>query len=97
MDFPGFAEEAEAQREALQARLDALKSQRDRRALGQFATPGPLATEIVEATRALAGASSGRAAFMDPAFGTGAFYSALLQVFPQGSIGVAKGFEIDPH
>lgn len=88
---------AEAQREVLQARLDALKTQRDRRVLGQFATPGPLATEIVEATRALAGASSGKTAFVDPAFGTGAFYSALLQVFPRGSIGVAKGFEIDPH
>lgn len=97
MDFPGFADEAEAQRELLQARLDALKSQRDRRVLGQFATPGPLATEIVEATRALAGTSSGRTVFMDPAFGTGAFYSALLQVYPQDSIGVAKGFEIDPH
>lgn len=87
----------EAERELLQARLDALKTQRDRRTLGQFATPGPLATEVVEATRALAGASSDRIAFMDPAFGTGAFYSALLRVLPKGSIGVARGFEIDPH
>lgn len=87
----------EAERELLQARLDALKTQRDRRTLGQFATPGPLATEVVEATRALAGASSDRIAFMDPAFGTGAFYSALLRVLPRGSIGVARGFEIDPH
>lgn len=87
----------EAERELLQARLDALKTQRDRRTLGQFATPGSLATEVVEATRALVGASSDRIAFMDPAFGTGAFYSALLRVLPRGSIGVARGFEIDPH
>ena len=87
----------EAQRELLQARLDALKAQRDRRILGQFATPGRLATEIVRATGALASASSGNMTFMDPAFGTGAFYSALLRVLPRGSIGVARGFELDPH
>ncbi len=35
--------------------------------------------------------------FLDPAFGTGAFYSALLRYFPQDRISWAKGYEIDPH
>jgi len=30
-------------------------------------------------------------------FGTGAFYSALLRVFPGESIGTSHGFEVDPH
>ena len=33
----------------------------------------------------------------DPAIGTGSFYSALLEVFPQSRIGAAVGYEIDPH
>ena len=88
---------AELQRERLQARLDALKTQRERNVLGQFATPGPLAEEIVESAQAIVGRPNGGTSFLDPAFGTGAFYSALLRVFPQGSIGAARGFEIDPH
>ena len=34
---------------------------------------------------------------MDPAFGTGSFYSALLSVFRRESIAAAYGYEIDPH
>lgn len=88
---------AEQRREHLQRQLDALKTQRDRNVLGQFATPGPLATEVVKSARALLGTPSDKTAFMDPAFGTGAFYSALLEVFRADSLGTARGFEIDPH
>jgi adenine-specific DNA-methyltransferase len=35
--------------------------------------------------------------FLDPAIGTGSFYSALRATFPAKRIGEAKGFEIDPH
>ena len=81
---------AEQRREHLQRQLDALKTQRDRNVLGQFATPGPLATEVVKSARALLGTPSDKTAFMDPAFGTGAFYSALLEVFRADSLGAAR-------
>ena len=35
--------------------------------------------------------------FFDPAIGTGSFYSALLEVFPEKRIDAAVGYEIDPH
>jgi adenine-specific DNA-methyltransferase len=35
--------------------------------------------------------------FLDPAIGTGSFYSALVKVFPKKRIAEAIGFEIDPH
>jgi hypothetical protein len=35
--------------------------------------------------------------FLDPAIGTGSFYSALLKTFPKTSIKHASGYEIDPH
>ena len=88
---------AESRRERLQAELDAGKTPHERNVLGQFATPGPLAAEIVESAQALVGALNSGTSFLDPAFGTGAFYSALLQVFPQDPGGTALGFEIDPH
>ncbi len=88
---------AELRRERLQARLDEAKTQHERNVLGQFATPGPLAAEIVKSAQAMIGTPNSGTSFLDPAFGTGAFYSALLQVFPQDSGDMARGFEIDPH
>ncbi len=35
--------------------------------------------------------------FLDPAFGTGAFYSALLSTFTDARTAAAEGYEIDPH
>ena len=35
--------------------------------------------------------------FLDPAFGTGAFYSALLECFSDVHLNWARGYEIDPH
>lgn len=89
--------ELESQRERLQDRLDALKTQRERNVLGQFATPGPLAAEIVESAWTIVGAPNRKTSFMDPAFGTGAFYSALLHVSSPSSVGTARGYEVDPH
>jgi adenine-specific DNA-methyltransferase len=85
----------EQARLALQAGLDAKKTQAERNSLGQFATPTALATEILTYARTLLGSTP--AAFLDPAIGTGSFYSALLRTFAPSSIERAEGYEIDPH
>lgn len=86
----------EQKRLSLQARLDAEKTQAERNRLGQFATPGALARDIVRFGVDLLGAHR-PIRFLDPAFGTGAFFSALLHEVPAGRIESAKGFELDPH
>ncbi|MDD5203860.1 MAG: class I SAM-dependent methyltransferase, partial [Desulfobacterales bacterium] len=86
----------EKQRLTLQASLDAEKSQAERNRLGQFATPTALAEDILRyAASLLPPACDIR--FLDPAIGTGSFYSALLKVFPKKRIAEAIGFEVDPH
>jgi len=86
----------EKQRLALQASLDAEKSQAERNRLGQFATPTALAENILRYAETLL-PSAAMVRFLDPAIGTGSFYSALLKVFPKHRIAEAVGFEIDPH
>ncbi|MEQ1439206.1 SAM-dependent DNA methyltransferase [Fontimonas sp. SYSU GA230001] len=86
----------EQERLALQACLDAAKSPTERNRFGQFATPTDLAEDIVGYAAALA-PSGAKLRFLDPAFGTGAFYSALLRIVPNERIAEAAGFEIDPH
>lgn len=86
----------EQARQALQERLDRLKTMEERNKLGQYATPFMFAREIVEQTvQYLSGTE--RITFLDPAFGTGAFYSALLSVLPEEVIQKSRGIEIDPH
>ncbi|MBF0180996.1 MAG: Eco57I restriction-modification methylase domain-containing protein [Magnetococcales bacterium] len=92
--MPNF-HKLEPQRVALQADLDQKKSLTERNKLGQFSTPFPLAQEILRhADRLL---PAGPVRFLDPAFGTGAFYSALRNVYPNNRIIEAVGFEIDTH
>jgi len=86
----------EAHRLELQAELDAGKSKVERNQLGQFATPSPLATAILEHAKRLLPVDQ-PVRFLDPALGTGAFYSALLRVFPDDCIASARGYEIDSH
>ncbi|MBD1929835.1 SAM-dependent DNA methyltransferase [Trichocoleus sp. FACHB-90] len=86
----------EKARALLNQRLDAAKTQTERNQLGQFATPFSLATEILESARTLFPLDK-KIRFLDPAFGTGCFYSALLQQFPLSQIVEAVGYEIDPH
>lgn len=86
----------EQERLALQAFLDAEKTQAERNRLGQFATPTSLAEDILRYAATLL-PSSTSIRFLDPAIGTGAFYSALLKVFPKERIAEALGFEIDGH
>jgi hypothetical protein len=77
-----------------QARLDSLKSASERNKWGQFATPSPLAVSLAQHARTLMG--SERVRFLDPALGTGAFFSALLGVYEATQIAEASGVELDP-
>lgn len=86
----------EAARLALQAALDGQRSLVERNRLGQFATPTALAREILLYSSTLLNQSS-PLRFLDPAFGTGSFYSALLHTFSSDRIVSARGYEIDPH
>ena len=86
----------EERRLVVQAELDAAKEQAERNRMGQFATPTELALEILEYARIrLDETLSVR--FIDPAIGTGSFFSALLKVFPKNWVTDAVGYEIDPH
>lgn len=86
----------ESARLALQATLDAEKTQIARNRLGQFATPTALADDILRYSKSLLPLHS-PVRFLDPAIGTGAFYSALLKQFSTKQIVEAQGFEIDAH
>jgi len=73
-----------------------MKSQAERNRLGQFATPTSLARDILQFGIALLGEEK-RIRFLDPAIGTGSFFSALLHTVPKSRIDAAKGFELDAH
>lgn len=87
----------ETRRRSLQAAIDGGRSRTERNRLGQFATPPGLALEILQAAAALLPAHQA-IRFLDPAFGTGAFFGALRAVFPCSSARIteAAGYEIDP-
>jgi hypothetical protein len=84
----------EERRQDEQVRLDLLKTPLERNKLGQFATPRELALSLTRYARTLIGNHSVR--FLDPAIGTGSFFSALLQAFPPKQIQRAVGIEVDP-
>ena len=91
MTVPGNFEHA---RQQMQERLHAMKDQALRNRLGQFSTPPDLARDIVRL--ALSFLPQGQAVrFLEPGFGTGPFYSALLGNVPELRIGIATGYEID--
>ena len=85
----------EEKRLAIQATLDAEKSAAERNQLGQFATPSVLAGDILQ--YALTLVPKGKVRFLDPAVGSGAFYSALLKTFDGRRVAAARGYEIDTH
>lgn len=88
-------ENKEQERLALQALRDGARSQAQRNRLGQFATPTALARDILHRAKTmLAGQRDVR--FLDPAIGTGSFYSAFLSIFGNAA-SHATGFEIDEH
>ena len=85
----------EQRRLELQSDLDSAKSQAERNRLGQFATPAGLAMDILRLAKSCFPKRC-PVRFLDPAFGTGAFYSALLGCFSANRIKLATGYEIDP-
>jgi len=86
----------EEDRLALQAQLDAGKSQAERNRLGQFATPPALASDVLNYAIHRMGEKT-PIRFLDPALGTGSFYAALRAAIPARRIERAVGLEIDPH
>lgn len=88
--------DVEITRLALQNQLDSAKTQAERNKLGQFATPTALASDILDYATSLI-PSDRQIRFLDPAIGTGSFYSALLRAVPTPRIARAVGYEIDPH
>ena len=89
-------EDREEQRLMLQATLDDAKARHERNKLGQFATPWPLAQAMLRQAATLLG-NKRSLRFLDPAIGTGAFYSAFLDVFGRHRVEAAVGYEVDPH
>ncbi len=84
----------EGHRQAEQTRLDCLKTAAERNKWGQFATPFELALSLARYAHKTLG--EGPVRFLDPAIGTGSFYSALSQSVPAGAIEAAAGIELDP-
>lgn len=83
----------EARRLREQDRLDRLKSASERNQLGQFATPPGLAQCLARYASGMMPGGSVR--LLDPAVGTGSFFSAALNAFG-GRLRNASGIELDP-
>lgn len=86
----------EVERLALQVTLDGEKTSIERNILGQFATPTMLAKDVL--AYGLSILPEGMPVrFLDPAIGTGSFYSALRSMSTGREVASARGIEIDPH
>jgi hypothetical protein len=87
--------DSEITRQNVQTRIDRSKNIESRKKLGQFATPFQMAQEIVSYGLTLQ--SEEDITFLEPALGTGAFYSALLTEFENYSKNIKKaiGVELD--
>ncbi|TMC14962.1 MAG: SAM-dependent DNA methyltransferase [Chloroflexi bacterium] len=85
----------ESQRLEIQHKIDITKTQDERNKLGQFATPTQLALDITEYANSFI-IQDTTLRFLDPAFGTGSFFSALRTSFSPSRISAVTGYEIDP-
>ncbi len=84
----------EDRRISFQREFDSRKSNEDRNRLGQYATPNEFAIEILSETKKYI--PKNRAiTFLDPALGSGSFYSAFLSEFQSNSSDNNYGIEID--
>jgi adenine-specific DNA-methyltransferase len=90
-----MSSQLELERLRVQAEIDSAKPSDERNKLGQFATPPKLAVQILAHAKKLL-KNERTIKFLDPAIGTGSFYSALLETFEADQISEARGFEIDP-
>lgn len=85
----------ENSRATAQIMADAGKNANERNKLGQFSTPLPIACQIVSRSlKAISPESS--ITFLEPALGSGVFYSALLRNTQSSRLKSATGCEIDP-
>ena len=94
--MPCNPDTTEQRRCVLQTELDGRKSPAERNKLGQFATPTQLARDVLAFGLGLLPEAL-PVRFLDPAIGTGSFYSALLRTSAGRPVESAVGFEIDPH
>jgi adenine-specific DNA-methyltransferase len=85
----------EAERLAEQVRIDSSKTALERNKMGQFATPPTLARQITEYMLSLRNGEP--ISFIDPAIGSGSFFSALMHVKNGEHIEQACGIEVDPQ
>jgi hypothetical protein len=85
---------AEKSRLERQIELDSRFTNSERNRLGQFSTPPELALDILRVAAKIF-PKAGEVKFLDPGLGTGAFFSALLRVFPRKRINKAVGLELD--
>ena len=85
----------ETARLRIQSEVDGSRSQKERNQLGQFATPPSLALDVLACAGSYLGSGTRGIRFLDPAFGTGSFYSALRRTFSEEQILSAVGCEID--
>ncbi len=86
----------EQSRLLLQEQLDEGRDQSERNRLGQFATPTRLARDIILYGLSLVDRVR-RFRFLDPAFGTGSFYSAFINALDTDKIDASYGYEIDSY
>lgn len=87
--------EIEQNRLWLQAKLDNQKTMLERNKMGQYSTPPILAEQMIKHGLNLLGENK-NVKFLDPAFGTGAFFSALLKTVKSRHLCSAVACEIDP-
>ncbi|MEI6745971.1 MAG: class I SAM-dependent methyltransferase [Methylococcaceae bacterium] len=86
----------EKQRQQIQIYCDNSKTLKQRNLLGQYSTPVKLANDIFTYTKELF-SSDNLIRFLDPAAGTGVFFSVLQNTFSIEKIKLAEGYEIDEH
>lgn len=83
------------QRLALLRSLDTTKTSAERNKLGQFATPPRLADEMVVYGLSLVAQTDVR--YQEPGFGTGTFFTSLLEQDGSHRFTQAVGYEVDSH
>jgi predicted RNA methylase len=87
-------DDTEAMRVELQRNLDAETPRSERTRLGQFSTPPRIARDLMKYVSECVSPRV-KIRFLDPAFGTGSLYSALLWAFKESKIDCAVGYEVD--
>jgi methylase of polypeptide subunit release factors len=89
-------QDLETERVTWQTTLDAERTPKERNELGQFATPSALADDITRYALSLHGQDQD-IRFLEPAIGSGSFYSALLRNLGGHRLSRAIGVETDPR